>query len=86
MIIVLSLNSCPDLASGFQTYLMSQNICSVGFPEALESFFLQLLPYLFTEMNYINRIQSERQSPDQKFRVLIGCLLWRTVRKFLDKP
>ena len=32
------------------------------------------------------RIQSEKQSPDQKFRVLIGFLLWRTARKLLDKP
>lgn len=51
MMIVLSLNSCTDLASGFQTYLMTQNICSVEFPEALESKFFLITPTILIYLN-----------------------------------
>lgn len=53
MMIVLSLNSCPELTSGFQTYLMTQNICSQEFSEAFESKFFLITP---TVLIYLNEL------------------------------
>lgn len=71
MMIVLSLNSCTDLASGFQTYLMTQNICSVEFPEALESKFFLITPTILIYLNELYQWNSVRKA---KPRSEISCI------------